>query len=202
MIIESQQQRLVRLEKINIELEYRLEDQAKQSMAVETECVTMEVSWRNICEQKDAEIAKLQKGTMIYNELTVYYYLNINRNYIIAFEVEKKKGNRLREHLSRTEKELYAILQRKYELMRGPAHVGKNSNRALGIGNTQDGNTGNGDVSGAEQGRRGSGFGSWLEFSNLELEAKKNNAQTLSQESKYTRERRVAKSISDFLGFM
>ena len=32
---------------------------------------------------------------------------------------EEKKGVRLREQISRTEKELYGILQRKYELMRG-----------------------------------------------------------------------------------
>ena len=30
------------------------------------------------------------------------------------------KGDRVREHLSRTERELYGILQRKYELLRGP----------------------------------------------------------------------------------
>ena len=34
--------------------------------------------------------------------------------------VEEKKGHKLREQISRTEKELYGILQRKYELMRGP----------------------------------------------------------------------------------
>jgi hypothetical protein len=34
--------------------------------------------------------------------------------------MEEKKGDRLREQISRTEKELYSILQKKYELMRGP----------------------------------------------------------------------------------
>jgi prefoldin subunit 5 len=38
-IIESLQQRVNNLEKINVDLEYRLEDQAKQCMAVEKECL-------------------------------------------------------------------------------------------------------------------------------------------------------------------
>ena len=32
------------------------------------------------------------------------------------FLIEEKKGDRLREQISRTEKELYSILQKKYEL--------------------------------------------------------------------------------------
>ena len=38
------------------------------------------------------------------------------------YVVEEKKGDRLREQISRTEKELYSILQKKYELMRGPGN--------------------------------------------------------------------------------
>jgi hypothetical protein len=36
------------------------------------------------------------------------------------FEAEQLKGDRVREHLSRTERELYGMLQRKYELIKGP----------------------------------------------------------------------------------
>ncbi len=70
VIIEQQQQRLKRLEKINMDLEYRLEEQAKQSMAVEAECIAIEKKWKEICEKKDAEIETLEKN----------------------FENEKKKG--------------------------------------------------------------------------------------------------------------
>ena len=69
-IIETQQQRLNRLEKINVDLEYRLEEQAKIAMDIEKECVTIEANMRQSIEKRDLEIA----------------------NAIKAFESEKKKG--------------------------------------------------------------------------------------------------------------
>ena len=97
-IIDSLQQRVHDLERINLDLEYRLEDQAKQCMEVEKECVSIERSWKAKCEALEKEIADWKQ----------------------QYEAQKLKGDRVREHLSRTERELYGILQRKYELMRGP----------------------------------------------------------------------------------
>lgn len=102
-LIDSLQQRVNKLEKINLDLEYRLEDQAKQSMALEKECIAIDRKWKARCEQLEAVIDKQKQD----------------------FELEVQKGERVREHLSRTERELYGILQRKYELMRGPGKGGK-----------------------------------------------------------------------------
>ena len=44
------------------------------------------------------------------------------------FMVQESKSERLREHLSRTERELYGILQKKYELIRGPVNSTTNLN--------------------------------------------------------------------------
>lgn len=103
-IIDNLQQRVTNLEKINVDLEYRLEDQAKQTMSVEKECLTLERRWNEHSEELEGEINKWKA----------------------AFEAEKVRGERLREHLSRTERELYGILQRKYEFIRGgPKSTGK-----------------------------------------------------------------------------
>ena len=97
-IIDSLQQRVHDLERINLDLEFRLEDQAKQCMEVEKECVSIERSWKAKCIILESEIS----------------------NWKQQYEAQKLKGDRVREHLSRTERELYGILQRKYELIRGP----------------------------------------------------------------------------------
>jgi hypothetical protein len=96
-IIDGLTQRISKLEKINVDLEARLEDQAKQSMAVETELIAMERSWRAKCENLNQEISKWK----------------------LEYEGEKLKNNKLRDHLTNTEREVYTILQRKHELMRG-----------------------------------------------------------------------------------
>ena len=44
LLIDNLQQKISRLEKINVDLESRLEEQAKQSMAVEKECLFIEQS--------------------------------------------------------------------------------------------------------------------------------------------------------------
>lgn len=97
VLIENMHQRINKLEKINLDLEYRLEDQAKQTMAVESECLRLESKWKDHSEELQKEINAWKA----------------------AFQSEQVKGARLREHLSRTEKELYGILQKKYEFMRG-----------------------------------------------------------------------------------
>ena len=95
---DALQQRIHDLERVNLDLEYRLEDQAKQCMEIEKECVSIERSWKVKCKTFEDEIAAGKK----------------------QFEAQKMKSDRVRDHLSRTEKELYGILQRKYELIRGP----------------------------------------------------------------------------------
>lgn len=44
-----------------------------------------------------------------------------------------KKNDNLREHLNRTEKELYVILQRKYQMMRGQPNSSKSSSSLLPV---------------------------------------------------------------------
>ena len=99
--IKSLQHRLEDLEKINIDLEYRLEDQAKLCIDLEHECSEIERGWKERCDLMEREIKEWKK----------------------KYSIEEKKGDRLREQISRTEKELYGILQRKYELMRVPGGV-------------------------------------------------------------------------------
>lgn len=113
-IIEALQGRLEHLERINMDLEYRLEDQAKQCIAAERECKETEKQCKNKCNKLEKEIGKWQQEN----------------------ETQIGKSDRLREHLSRTERELYSILQRKHELMRGQGQtqgqVGNKSIRQLG----------------------------------------------------------------------
>lgn len=100
---EALQYRVKELERINTDLEYRLEDQAKQNMSLEKECIANEREWKIKSENLEKEISYWK----------------------IEFETQKVKGDRLREHLSRTEREMYGLLQRKYEFMRGPAGTNK-----------------------------------------------------------------------------
>lgn len=102
IILEQQQQRILKLEKINMDLEVRLEEQAKQSMAVEAECIAIDRKWAARCQKLEDEIAKWKKEC----------------------EKEQHRNGQLREQLSRTEKELYVILQRSYELRRGQPGAG------------------------------------------------------------------------------
>ena len=95
---DTLQQRIHDLEKVNLDLEYRLEEQAKQCMEIEKECVSIERSWEARCKDFENEISFRKQ----------------------QFEAQKMKSDRVRDHLSRTERELYGILQRKYELIRGP----------------------------------------------------------------------------------
>jgi hypothetical protein len=106
-LLEQQHQRILKLEKINIDLESRLEEQAKQSNAVEAECIAIERKWSARCQSLEEEITQWKREC----------------------EKEKQRGGQLREQLSRTERELYVILQRSYELRRGgpaPGPAGNN----------------------------------------------------------------------------
>lgn len=102
-MIDSLQQRVNYLEQINLNLESRLEKEAKLNIAIEKECSTIENEWKSKCNNLELEIEKLN----------------------LENAAEHLKNERLREHLSRTERELYSILQRKYELMRGGSNYNK-----------------------------------------------------------------------------
>lgn len=96
-IIESLEEKVRNLERISKDLEFRLEDQAKQCMTAEKECILVKREWKGRC---DALQSKIEGWEREYSALQV-------------------KSDKLREHSTRTERELYGILQRKYEFMRG-----------------------------------------------------------------------------------
>eukprot|EP00602_Paraphysomonas_sp_CaronLab_P000482 CAMPEP_0185018544 /NCGR_PEP_ID=MMETSP1103-20130426/1232_1 /TAXON_ID=36769 /ORGANISM="Paraphysomonas bandaiensis, Strain Caron Lab Isolate" /LENGTH=219 /DNA_ID=CAMNT_0027548387 /DNA_START=27 /DNA_END=686 /DNA_ORIENTATION=+ len=96
-IIEVLHHRVRSLENINIDLEYRLEQQAKATLAAESKYTDIDMSWR-------AKYEELEKETLEWQN---------------KYVTQTQKTEKLREHLSRTERELYGILQRKYQLMRG-----------------------------------------------------------------------------------
>lgn len=176
-IIDALQSRVQDLERINMDLESRLEDQAKQCMAVERECTAVGRSWKEKNEVLEKEIEEWKKKNAI----------------------QEMKTNKLREHLSRTEKELYGILQRKYELMRGP---GRGS---LGPGPGGPGSAGGPRPSGPTgPGAQGTGqLGDGMSMSRdsrssiFQEEAYSTNQARQPQE---IRQRRMMASLTDFLG--
>ena len=101
-LINNIQSRVRYLEDINLNLEYRLEREAKQGVDLERQIVSIDNDWKKKYENLEKDIDKIKHD----------------------FNIEKIKNERLREHLSRTERELYGILQRKYELMRGSGTSG------------------------------------------------------------------------------
>ena len=103
--IDALQERIADLERINVDLEYRLEDQARQCMDVEKECMAIKREWASKCDILQAEIEHWKNEHLL----------------------EQTKSTKLREQNSRTERELYRILQRKYELMRGNVAQNKSS---------------------------------------------------------------------------
>jgi hypothetical protein len=100
--IETLQGRVHELEHINLDLERRLESATKNCFNTERECVEEERKWQ----KRHAELEEEIKGWMT------------------KFKSQEDKTVRLRECLSRTEQEMYRILQRKYELMRDPGGRG------------------------------------------------------------------------------
>ena len=142
-----------------------MEEQAKQSMAVEKECLDIELKWKEHSDSLEKDIEKWKK----------------------AYELEKTKTEKLREHLSRTERELYGILQRKYELIRGPA-TSKSSNTNMNKASKND----NENLSSPNLLKRNDN--SWTDQS--ETFPKPN-----IKESKKTREKRILAELCDFLGF-
>ena len=168
-VIDALQSRVQDLERINMDLESRLEDQAKQCMAVERECIAIERSWREKAGGLEKEIAEWKKMN----------------------NTQELKTNKLREHLSRTEKELYGILQRIYELMRGPGRGGPGGHLGMGGGGGND--WGGRVVSGDNTMRRDGSVGSSI----FQEEAYSTNQARQPQE---IRQRRMLASLNDFLG--
>lgn len=171
-IIDSLHLRINKLEKINIDLETRLEEQAKQSLAVETELINVERKWKLKCEQLSQEILKWKTDA----------------------DAEKIKNNRLRDHLSNTERELYIILQRKHELMRG----------GPGISSTK-GVLPNGKLAPSDSGiLRKSDFNESSDAEMYQMQSSKMREQPpppKQKEPKIIREKKAIANLSDFLGF-
>lgn len=111
LMIDSLQQRVNVLEKINLDLETRLERQAIETMDVE----------RQILEANKKLRMQEEKSSREREEWTA------------KFLHQESKSERLRDHLSRTERELYGILQKKYELMRGPVGGAPSSSRGQSV---------------------------------------------------------------------
>jgi len=189
LTISDLQHRVNDLERINLEIEHRLEEQAKQCMAVEKECTDLERKWKDNCAQLGNEI----------------------ESWKAAYAAQKLKSDKLREHLSRTERELYSILQRKYELMRNP---GRGSGGGGGGGGGGSGMYGNNSSErlrnmapnheGSAQ-RRGSGTeggGGGRSLSNLSLvnQAEEIFSTKGIKAPQEIRQRRMLASLTDFLG--
>lgn len=181
IIIDNLQSRIVKLEKINVDLEGRLEEQAKQSMIIEKECLLIEQKWILKNDEKTKEIE---------------YYKNL-------FQQEKLKGDRLREHLHRTERELYSILQRKYELMKGGS--GPNTNNINNQMKTNKKNLSNEDELYATNNNNMINNSLKSSSNNIDNNSDSSmffqNNSTIKKESKKARERTVLANLSDFLGF-
>lgn len=182
-IIENLQERVQDLERINLDLEYRLEDQAKQCMSVEKECIEIERTWKAKCESLETEICHWKD----------------------EYESQKLKGDRLREHLSRTERELYGILQRKYELIRGPG--GRIVGPAPGGGPGGSGSGGSSRDSNSWDSRTdslgGSGNGKSLNRQSTERDDFFSELLVTPQvrgAPKETRQRRMVSTLKEFLG--
>eukprot|EP00605_Chrysophyceae_sp_TOSAG23-4_P003029 GSChrysophyteH1.ASY1.ANO1.3334.1 assembled CDS len=193
-IIEALQNRVSDLERINLDLEHRLEDSAKQCMKVENDCVVVDQSWK-------IKTGELEKEISIWRQ---------------SFNSQKLKTDKLREHLSRTEKELYSILQRKYELMRGPGRSGGRSGQPGGV---QMRDTGGKGLISSEPSRSGHSQDSSLGIgSNLQAPAatrhvpsteESDSSQTFFPEDPHSlqeadapqeiRQRRMMTSLTDFL---
>lgn len=92
-IIQSQNARLAELERVNDDLERRLEIQAKQKMTLESELTAMERQWSVRYSELETE-RDAWKG---------------------AVEAERRRSAGLRDQISRKDRELHRMLQRKYD---------------------------------------------------------------------------------------
>lgn len=176
-IIDALQSRVQDLERINIDLETRLEDQAKQCMSVERECIAVERSWKEKNEVLETEIEEWKKKNA----------------------TQEMKTDKLREHLSRTEKELYGILQRKYELMRGP---GRGPVGPGGPGNAGGPGRGPGGQGGSGPVGRGGPLGDSMnrESSRSSIFQEEAYSANQARQPQEIRQRRMMSSLNDFLG--
>jgi len=197
MLIDGLQLKISRLEKINVDLESRLEEQAKQSMSVEKECLSIEQGWKAKNDELMKEIEACKD----------------------SLKAERVKGDRLREHLGRTERELYGMLQRKYEFnfMRGPnntqVRTGSSKNQQQqqllkpSVRDNDDMNglksrsTNNNDIFPASA---GSYLGPYFDTqvpAASEVQVPFQNKSLMKTESKKARERHALADLSAFLGF-
>ncbi len=154
------------LERINHDLEERLENEAKQNIDIEHECTEIDRIWRLKCEVMENEV----------------------REWKAKYERQEKKAERLREQISRTERELYGILQRKYEWMRGGGNAAGGSGGPGGLRRSSvSGYSGSGPVG---------PFGS-LRSSDALV---RDNSNKPSKGYGDERQKEIVKGLGDFLG--
>jgi len=92
-VIESQQKRIKNLEKINMDLEKRLEVQAKQHFQIEKDIAVIDQRWQEKCNALQQEVSDLE----------------------VLLKEEQAKSVSAIEKFSRTERELHRMMQRKYD---------------------------------------------------------------------------------------
>eukprot|EP00519_Triparma_laevis_P015061 CAMPEP_0182490588 /NCGR_PEP_ID=MMETSP1321-20130603/394_1 /TAXON_ID=91990 /ORGANISM="Bolidomonas sp., Strain RCC1657" /LENGTH=380 /DNA_ID=CAMNT_0024692801 /DNA_START=355 /DNA_END=1497 /DNA_ORIENTATION=- len=92
-LITTQNERLATLERVNDDLERRLERMAKEKMRLEAECVATERHWAEKYAELENERDQWKKNV----------------------DTEQRKNGHLREQIYRKDKELHRILQRKYD---------------------------------------------------------------------------------------
>ena len=80
-------------------------------MAAEKQCTDTGIEWSQTYATLEMEIEKWK----------------------LAYKQEKLKSEHFKEQLSRTEREMYSILQRKYEVIRGPGNSGKKTVPSAGL---------------------------------------------------------------------
>jgi len=114
--IKNLEDRVNYLEKMNLDLEKRLEREAKQNIELEKKCGQIQETWEERCSNLEKKLENVKS----------------------EHEKDIQKNEKLREHLSRTERELYGIYQKKYEFMKGkPASDRKLSESELADPSTQ-----------------------------------------------------------------
>lgn len=109
--ISNLQNRIEFLEKLNVDLEDRLEKQAKEAILLNRKIHSNNVEWEKQSNKLSEQILALQRD----------------------LEVAHSKNASLRDNNTRIERELYGLLQRKYEILKGPARPLGGGNPGMGM---------------------------------------------------------------------
>lgn len=158
-----------------------MEDQAKSYISAEKSYINNEKEWNVRYKTLEDEIVFWKK----------------------EHESQRLKSDRLREHLSRTEREMYGILQRKYEFMRGAT---PNTGRSNQIHNSSSNSSGSNSQQ-SSQIITSSGLTHSIKTSNTTVNDSGSSRDLLdysnsvqSKQPQKIREKIMITKLSDFLG--